>query len=204
MVGERQAARAARPGVESALVTSCDPGGPPVQLLGPQPARDRGDVSNGSRMRGVWQAPVVGHECQPLAPANQASVEPQHPACARPGRRRAQADPRLHGLHQGRQDREAGPLTGGQRSGPDRWSDVHPSATRSSPPIQRWTSATGTKMTLSEHSAGPGALAQLTAAPATPPWITPTARTSLPPGPPGENTGPPLSPLPDATPPPTR
>src|SRR5205085_4827043 len=69
----------------------------------------------GIRLRGVWQAAVVRHVDQPLAPSYSASLEPERPEGAGDGERRAAADPRVHLVHQGRQDPEAAGLVSSQR-----------------------------------------------------------------------------------------
>ena len=50
--------------------------------------------------------PVVGHVGVALPPAHQATLEPEHPACARPRRTARRSASRVHRLHQGRQDRQ--------------------------------------------------------------------------------------------------
>jgi CspA family cold shock protein len=56
----------------------------------------------------VWQEAVLGHVGVALAPAHQASLEPEHPARARHGGRFTEAHLRLHRLPEVRQGRQGG------------------------------------------------------------------------------------------------
>src|SRR5690606_22958996 len=85
---------------------------------------------HGSRLRGVRQAPLVGHERQPLAPAYQAPVEPQPPAPSGPRRRLPPVAPRLHRLHQGGEGHQARPLIAGAAPAPGPAAPIRPSRGR--------------------------------------------------------------------------
>ena len=78
---------------------------------------------NGVSLRGVREEAAVRHAPEPLAPAQQAALEPQRPARPRRGQRLAATHPRVHVVPQGRQDPEAlekkpecGSPSGGVRS----------------------------------------------------------------------------------------
>jgi hypothetical protein len=51
-------------------------------LRGPSPRPPSGRFTHGSSVRYLWQEALVRHEREPLPPAHQAAVEPQHPAGA--------------------------------------------------------------------------------------------------------------------------
>src|SRR5665213_739643 len=69
--------------------------------------RNKEKVHHGISLRNLRQEAVVRHERLPLAPPHQASLEPEHPARARTGRRDPHAGERLHGLSTFGQDHQA-------------------------------------------------------------------------------------------------
>src|SRR5579872_1784717 len=71
----------------------------------------------GSRVRSLWQAPVVRDELEPLPPAHQASLEPQHPTGAGARQRFAPPTARVHLVPARRQGREASPALGSHAVG---------------------------------------------------------------------------------------
>jgi CspA family cold shock protein len=71
------------------------------------PAKSFEVFSDVVSLRCVWQEADLRHETQPLAPAHQAALEPEHPAGARDRERIAEAGERVYVLPEGREGREA-------------------------------------------------------------------------------------------------
>src|SRR3974390_1115121 len=75
-----------------------------------------GGVSRrGRRVRSLWQTPVLRYAAEPPPPPHQAALEPEHPAGAGGGQRRAAPLAGVHLVPARRQGHEATPSVGHAR-----------------------------------------------------------------------------------------